>query len=92
MKTKKTKTDMIREHLSSLPKGRRSPTAVAKALHAKGCRVTRNHISVVKSSMGRTRASSSTRELLLAKRFLDAVGTAAEARRLITVVGKIAGR
>lgn len=88
----KTKTDMIREHLRSLPRDRRGPTEVMKALRAKGCKVTRNHVSVVKSSMSRNRTKSVARDLLLAKRFLDAVGSPAEARRLITVVGKIAGR
>lgn len=89
MKTKKTRSDLIREHLSSLPSHRRSPTAVAKALKAKGLNVTRNHVSVVKTHMSRGRASSSTRDLILAKRFLDAVGSPAKARRLITVIGKI---
>lgn len=89
MNTDKTRTDVIREHLRSLPKGDRSPTAVMKALRAKGCRVTRNHVSVVKSSMSRSRSKNGTRDLILAKRFLSAVGSPAEARRLITVVGKI---
>lgn len=89
MKTKKTRSDAIRQHLRSLPVHRRSPTAVAKALRAKGFKVTRNHVSVVKTHMTRGRAVSSTRDLILAKKFLDAVGSPAKAFRLLTVVGKI---
>jgi hypothetical protein len=84
-----TKTEMIREHLRSLPSSDRSPTAVMKALRAKGCRVTRNHVSVVKTGMSRGGALSAGRELVLAKRFLDKVGGAAKARELISLVSRI---
>jgi hypothetical protein len=84
-----TKTEIIREHLRSLPPSDRSPTAVMKALRAKGCRVTRNHVSVVKTTMGRGGSLPAGRELVLAKRFLDKVGGAAKARELIGLVSKI---
>lgn len=80
---------MIREHLRSLPPDRRGPTEVAMALKAKGCRVTRNHVSVVKSSMSKTRVNGLAKDLILAKRFLSAVGNPATAKRLITLVGRI---
>ena len=83
-----TKTEIIRRHLESLPPSGRSPTMVMKALRAKGCRVTRNHVSVVKSSMGRGSLPAG-RELVLAKKFLDKVGGAAKARALIGLVSRI---
>lgn len=83
-----TKTEMIRKHLGSLPPSDRSPTKVMKALRAKGCRVTRNHVSVVKSDMGRVSLPAG-RELVLAKRFLDKVGGAAKAKALIGLVSRI---
>ena len=86
---KKTKTDIIREHLRSLTPSDRSPTKVMKALRVKGCRVTRNHVSVVKSLMGRDRAISVGRELVLAKRFIEKVGCPSRARNLIGIVSKI---
>jgi hypothetical protein len=84
-----TKTDMIREHLRSLPPSDRSPTAVMKALRKKGCRVTRNHVSVVKSGMSRGDSLPAGRDLVLAKRFLDKVGGTAKARELISLVSRI---
>lgn len=89
--TKKTKTDMIREHLRSLPPSDRSPTMVMKSLRAKGCRVTRNHVSVVKSGMERIPLPA-VRGLVLAKRFLDKVGGEANARALIGLVSRIVRR
>lgn len=86
---KKTKTDSIRDHLRSLPPARRAPTAVAEALRAKGIKVTRNHVSVVKSTMSRKAGRGSERQLLLAKKFLSRVGSPSEARRLINLVGRI---
>jgi len=88
----KTRSSKIREHLLSLPAGRRSPTAVAKELTAKGCRVTRNHVSVVKSAMSNRWTISETKSLLLAKKFLEVAGSPAEARRLIGIVDRIVGR
>jgi hypothetical protein len=89
VKVKKNKTQVIREHLLSLPPSRRSPTAVAKELKAKGCRVTRGHVSVVKSTMGNRKPDPTGRRLLLAKKFLGEVGGSAEARRLIAIVSRI---
>jgi hypothetical protein len=60
-----------------------------KALRAKGCKVTRSHVSVVKTAIGRRKSISAGRELVLAKRFLDKVGGAAKARDLISLVSKI---
>ncbi len=86
---KKTKTEAIRDHLLSLPPAQRAPTAVAAALRAKGVKVTRNHVSVVKSALVRPTRSGAERHLILAKKFLAAVGSPAEARRLITVIDRI---
>lgn len=88
-KVKKTKTDSIRDHLLSLPPSLRAPTAVMKTLRSKGVKVTRNHVSVVKSAISRKVARGTEKDLLLAKKFLSRVGSTAEARRLITLVGRI---
>lgn len=88
-KKAKTKTDAIRSHLLSLPPAKRGPTAIVEALKAKGVKVTRNHVSVVKSTMSRKSVRGSERQLLLAKKFLSSVGGPSEARRLIGLVGRI---
>lgn len=86
--SKKNRTQVIREYLNSLPVSERSPTAAVAALRARGVKVTRSHVSVVKSAMG-DEYSSANEELLLAKRFLDKVGGAAKAHSLISVVNSI---
>ena len=88
MKTK-TKTDEIRDYLLSLPPTRRGPTAAVKALKTKGVRVTRNHVSVVKSNLSRISNAGTERRLILAKKFLSKVGSPSEARRLIAIVSRI---
>lgn len=85
----KTKTDEIRDYLLSLPPTRRSPTAVVKSLKAKGVKVTRNHVSVVKSNLSRISNAGTERRLILASKFLSKVGSLSEARRLIAVVSRI---
>lgn len=89
LKTKKNRSEVIRDHLRSLRPSDRSPTAVAATLNSKGFKVTRNHVSVIKTQMTRGRTASVARELLLAKRFVAAVGSPAEARKLVTIVGRI---
>jgi len=89
MKSKKNKSEIIREHLLSLPASRRSPTAVAKALNAKGHGVTRNLVSVVKTMMSKNNPDAMGRNLVIAKKFLDRVGGPAEAQRLISILNRI---
>jgi hypothetical protein len=90
MKTKKkTRTDIIREYLMSLPASERKPTAVAEALRARGCRVTRGHVSVVKTTMHRRESRSMGRDLVAAKKFLSMVGGSQRAKELIDIVGRV---
>jgi len=86
---KKTRSDAIRECLRSLPASKRSPTAVVKSLRSRGIKVTRNHVSVVKSLMFGRRGTSAGEDLVLAKKFLDKVGGQERARSLISLVSRI---
>jgi hypothetical protein len=86
---KKTRSDAIRECLRSLPASKRSPTEVMKSLRSRGIKVTRNHVSVVKSLMSRSRGISAGEDLVLAKKFLDKVGGQERAQSLISLVSRI---
>lgn len=90
-RSRKSRTQVIRDYLNSLPVSERSPTAAVAALRAKGIKVTRSHVSVVKSSMA-DMTPSVHHELLLAKKFLDQVGGADKAKSLISVVSSIIDR
>ena len=88
-KSRKTRSQMIREYLKSLPPSDRNPTAVAVAMKARGVNVTRNLVSVVKSSMAR-QASPAQDGLMIAKRLLEAVaGDAQRAKEMVEVVARI---
>ena len=66
---------------------------MAKALNAKGIKVTSNLVSVVKFHLPSIRERDTTaRDLVLAKKLLEAAGGVEQARRLISIVDKVVGR
>lgn len=88
MKSKKTKTQIVREYLKSLPSDQRRPTDVATALNERGVKVTRNLVSVVKTQMSRV-APPASDALLMAKRLIETAGDAQRAKELVEVVARI---
>lgn len=84
----KTRSQIVREYLRSLPSGDRSPTAVAEAMKARGVTVTRNLVSVVKSSMARE-SDPAQDGLMIAKKLLQAAGDAQRAKEMVEVVARI---
>jgi hypothetical protein len=93
------KSEKIRETLYSLPVGERSPTKVASMLRAKGVKVTSSLVSVVKSvdkmkrksriSLDGSRGNGDVKELVLAKKFLESVGSVQRAKGLLEIVDRI---
>jgi hypothetical protein len=104
MIAKKTRTQYIREYLSSAKPSERGPTATSKALRKRGIKVTVNHVGMVRLEMGLTKRakkkvskkkvsnSFNLQSTIIAKKLLNACkGDLNLARTNLNLVSRLLG-